>query len=288
MLGLIAVAATHDIGPPAPPARPSVVTPSRAPTAAPPRDVDPVAASRRATTAIDGLVQGASVGHVSVAALDVATGRSFGYAPDTPIHTASVVKLDILATLLLQSQDAGRGLTVEERELATPMIEQSDNDAATSLWNAVGGAPAVAEANRRLGPPAMDLADHWGSSTTSASDQLTLLAALSNPMVLDPAARSFAHDLMTNVEDDQRWGVSAAADPGTTTALKNGWVPLDSDDGRWVVASVGVVTVAGDPVRLAVLTESQPSQAAGIQLVEALSRIAAGAVTSHPAPKAVG
>jgi beta-lactamase class A len=214
-----------------------------------------------------------------VAALDVATGRSFGYAPHTPIPTASVVKLDILETLLLQGQDEGRPLSAGDRELATRMIEQSDNDAATSLWEAVGGAPAVAATGRRLGLRDTDLADHWGSSTTSASDQLILLAAAHTSSLLDPASRAFVHDLMTHVEQDQHWGVSAAGDPGTTTALKNGWVPFDSDGGRWVVGSVGIVTVGGHPVLLAALTEHQPSQAAGVQLVEALARVAAGAVT---------
>ena len=89
---------------------------------------------------------------------------------------------------------------------------------------------------------------------------------------------------MRNVVDEQRWGVSAAADAGTTAALKNGWAPVDSDDGRWVVGSVGIVTVAGTPLLLAVLTEHQPSKGAGIQLVEALSRIAAQAITTRPAP----
>jgi hypothetical protein len=87
---------------------------------------------------------------------------------------------------------------------------------------------------------------------------------------------------MRNVVDGQRWGVIAAADAGTTPALKNGWTPVDADDGRWVVGSVGIVSVAGSPVLLAVLTEHQPSREAGIELVEALSRIAAGAVMVTP------
>ncbi|MDD7934989.1 serine hydrolase [Actinomycetospora straminea] len=221
---------------------------------------------------------GASVGHVSVAALDVATGRSFGYAADTSIQTASVVKLDILEALLLQSQDDGIPPSAEERELAALMIQQSDNDAASRLWEDLGGVPVLDAANRRLGVRDTHLLDHWGSSTTPASDQLALLAALHAPGPLDADSRRFAHDLMTSVVEEQRWGVSAAADPGTTTALKNGWTPADADGGRWVVGSVGIVTAGGGPVLLAVLTEHQPSKDAGIDLVEGLSRIAAEAV----------
>ena len=214
-----------------------------------------------------------------MAALDVATGRSFGYAPDRALRTASVVKLDILQTLLLQSQEEGSLPSGEAQELATRMMQQSDNDAASTLWEDVGGVPAIAAANRRLGLDGTELDDHWGTSTTSATDQLALLAALDAPAPLDPDARAFARDLMTHVADDQRWGVSAAAAPGTTPALKNGWMPV-GDEG-WVVGSVGRITVRGRPVLLAVLTEGRPSKEAGIRLVEALSRIAAGAVTAR-------
>jgi hypothetical protein len=233
---------------------------------------------------IDELVDPASTGHVSVAAVDLATGRSFAYESDAPIHTASVVKLDVLETLLLQAQDAGRRLAPETARLATQMMENSDNDATTRLWGVVGGAEAVAAANIRLGAHATHLDDkHWGTSTTCAADQVALLGALERPGPLGPAARSFAVGLLTHVEYDQRWGISAAADPGAATGLKNGWLPLDDDRGSWVVNSVGVTTVAHEPVVLAVLTEYQPSEEAGIGLVEAVARTAARAlVTGMP------
>jgi hypothetical protein len=93
---------------------------------------------------------------------------------------------------------------------------------------------------------------------------------------------------MTHVAPEQSWGVSAAADPGTTPAFKNGWMPVSSDGGRWVVASVGVVTAGGHPVLLAVMSEHQPGKDAGIRLVESMSRVAAGAVTSRPEAFAAG
>ncbi|NJC86495.1 hypothetical protein HC030_28740 [Planosporangium mesophilum] len=50
--------------------------------------------------------------------------------------------MDLLATMLLQAQRSGRGLKPAEKELATAMIEQSDNDATTRLWNRTGGIEA--------------------------------------------------------------------------------------------------------------------------------------------------
>ena len=238
---------------------------------------------------LDELVDPASTGHVSIAAMDLATGRSFAYASSAPIHTASVVKLDVLETLLLQAQDTGRRITPETARLATQMMDNSDNDATTQLWSVVGGARAVAAANARLGAHATHLDDaHWGMSTTCAADQVALLGALARPGPLGPAARSYATGLLTHVEDDQRWGISAAGDPNAVTGLKNGWLPLDDDRG-WIINSVGVTTVAHQPLLLAVLTEHQPSQEAGIGLVETIARTAArAAVTDLPSSTPTG
>ena len=260
--------------------------PSTAPTPSPVRSPGrPDTATPSPAAAIDGLVDPGSTGHVSIAALDLATGRSFAYGSGTPIHAASVVKLDVLETLLLQAQAAGRRLTPDVARSATQMMENSDNDAATRLWGVVGGAEGIAAANVRLGTHCTHLDDeHWGTSTTCAADQVALLGALVRPGPLGPAARSYASDLLTHVEDDQRWGISAAADPDAAAGLKNGWLPLDDDDGRWIVNSVGVTTVAHEPVLLAVLTEHQPSEEAGIALVEALAPRAARAVVAVEAP----
>jgi beta-lactamase family protein len=275
---LVVLATATATPPPRPPAAPAP-SPDR-PTGRP----DPAAPSP--TAAIDGLV-GASRGHVSIAALDLATGRSFAYGSGTPIHAASVVKLDVLETLLLQAQAAGRRLTPDVALSAEQMMENSDNDAATRLWGVVGGAEGIATANVRLGAHCTHLDDeHWGTSTTCAADQVALLRALVRPGPLGPAARSYAADLLTHVEDDQRWGVSAAADPGAATGLKNGWLPLDDDGGRWIVNSVGMTTVAREPVLLAVLTEHQPSEEAGIALVEALASPTARAVLTGGGPPA--
>ena len=69
------------------------------------------------------------------------------YAFDTGSHdpyiTASVVKLSVMATVMVQAHREGRGLTATEKSLIEPMITESDNDATTELWTRVGEAPAV-------------------------------------------------------------------------------------------------------------------------------------------------
>ena len=87
----------------------------------------------------------------AVAATDHVTGATYAFHASEAFETASVVKVDILAALLLRAQDAGRGLTAAERSLAGDMIRYSDNDAASALWWTIGGAAGLARANKRLG-----------------------------------------------------------------------------------------------------------------------------------------
>lgn len=87
---------------------------------------------------------------VSAAVLDLDSGDSATYG-DAAFDTASIVKVDILATLLLQAQDAGRHLTATEKAYATKMIENSDNTSATELWDVIGKADGLDAANKRFG-----------------------------------------------------------------------------------------------------------------------------------------
>ena len=65
------------------------------------------------------------VDNVTVAIDDLATGQTYAYRPGVVEHTASTVKVDILATLLREAHAAGRPLTAAEQALAVPMIEDS-------------------------------------------------------------------------------------------------------------------------------------------------------------------
>jgi beta-lactamase class A len=87
---------------------------------------------------------------MSVALHDTQSDKWAVYGGNT-FDTASIVKVDVLATLLLQAQDAGRTLTAQERHLATNMIENSDNDSASTLWARIGNAAGLGRANKRLG-----------------------------------------------------------------------------------------------------------------------------------------
>lgn len=82
------------------------------------------------------------VGNITAGVYDVGSGMTYLYRPGVREHTASIIKVDILATLLHQTQASG-GLSQRTRGIAQEMIEASDNNDATDLWNLEGGAPAV-------------------------------------------------------------------------------------------------------------------------------------------------
>ncbi|MET8773051.1 serine hydrolase [Streptomyces sp. NPDC004658] len=239
---------------------------------------EPAAVDRDAAlSAAMARVEVPSGARVSAAVLEPESGQSAVYG-DADFDTASIVKVDILAALLLQAQDAGRRLTARERAYATKMIENSDNASATALWRTIGGAAGLDAANERFGLTRTTGGDGglWGLTRTTAADQLVLLRQVfGTDSKLSAASRTYLQGLMRSVEPDQRWGVSAAAE-GNSWALKNGWLPR-STTGLWDVNSIGRVTVDGTDYLVAVLSDGTASQARGVSLVEAAARAAVSA-----------
>ena len=218
------------------------------------------------------------VGHpvrLSVAVTDHASGATAVYHPGLAFQTASVVKLDVLATLLLRAQDAHRRLSATEHDLAAQMITVSDNDATTRLWDMVGGARQIAAVNRRCGlTRTVPDPTGWGLTRTTAADQARLVDVLvGGAGPIGTAGVALARELLGGVADEQSWGVSAAALPGEVTLLKNGWDRRDSDGDRWIVNSVGSIRSATGPLTLVVLSDGHPDRDAGIAVVEHVAKL---------------
>jgi Beta-lactamase enzyme family len=221
-------------------------------------------------------------GDVLAAVYDVTTGQSWHLGHGPAQAEASVVKLDILETLL--ARQGGAGLSPGDQSLSQSMIEDSDNDAATSLWDEAGGAAGIGAYNDSAGltgttPSACVTCagfawPGWGLTTTVPQDQLTLLRQLIAPgprPLLSAAQRSYALSLMENVEPGQRWGVSGGVPAGVTVALKNGWLPLNDASTDWQINSVGWVSGDGRDYLIAVFTTGNPTEQYGIDTIDALA-----------------
>ncbi|RAJ46361.1 beta-lactamase family protein [Kitasatospora sp. SolWspMP-SS2h] len=201
--------------------------------------------------------------------------------------TASTVKVDLVAALLLRHGGEGR-LTDGQRELAELSIVRSDNAAASELYLLVGGADGLDAAYRALGlvETVAGRDGYWGLTRTSAGDRVRLLrqvfGAAAGPGVAGPGAaagalpgREWLAALMGRVVAEQAWGVSAAGGHGDGVRLKNGWLPR-SATGRWVVNSTGAV---GAGTLVAVLSDGWRELAEGVAAVEAAARWAVTSVT---------
>jgi len=221
-------------------------------------------------------------GVVVAAVYDLRTGQTWQFGQGQPQDEASVVKLDVLETLLAERGRSGIDLSAGDRTLAEQMIEDSDNDAATSLWDEVGGASGIRSFNTSAG-----LADTvpsacvncpgfpwpgWGLTTTVPGDQLTLLRTLVEPnSLLTSTERRYALSLMENVTPDQRWGVTGGVPAQATVALKNGWLPLNSANNNWQINSVGWISGSGRDYLIAVLTTGNPTEQYGIDTINQLA-----------------
>ncbi|WP_017599728.1 serine hydrolase [Nocardiopsis lucentensis] len=214
-----------------------------------------------------------------IAVQDLRTGTTFSHAPQDPFQTGSAAKLTILTMLLLRADAEGRELTASERAQAERMIRYSDNGVTNGLYSRLGFTEGFEAGAATLGFTGTEPHPRgvWGATRTTASDQLRLLRALhADQGLLSEEDRAYVRGLMESVAPEQAWGISAAAGPGDTVGLKNGWVPRESNHGLWNINSVGYVVGPDREYLVAVLSDDHPDYFSGVGLVEELVSVVIG------------
>ena len=225
-------------------------------------------------------------GTVTAAVYDKRTGKTWVLHPGVREDTASIVKVQIMGAALKQAQTAGSPLPGTELALMTTMIENSDNSAATQLLSDDGGPSGVQSFDRSVGMtrttvstlafiPGSTTLPGWGLTKTTAADEVKLVRDFAYPnSILNSLNRNYGLGLMEKIESDQAWGVSGGVPAGTTIALKNGWLPLDlANSTNWQVDSIGWIHGHGRNYVLAVLSNGNPSEQAGIDTIEHVSSV---------------
>jgi hypothetical protein len=233
-------------------------------------------AQRALTTAI-GPISRDDDGQVAVAVDDLTTGADAAYGGAQEFVTASIVKVDILSTLLYQAQQSGQPLLPDEQALATTMIENSNDDAASDLYADAGSAEGLDQANQVFGlrETTAGTDGAWGLTSTTVDDQIRMLRLVfTRPSVLTTQSQDYIGDLMSQVEADQEWGVPAAADDGTPFMVKDGWLPSGTT-GWWEINSIGEVVHDGQRMLIAVLSDGNATEDSGISLVQTVADAAA-------------
>jgi beta-lactamase class A len=212
-------------------------------------------------------------GSIAIRVEDVRTGVECRYNEGRRSHSASVVKATILAALLYWRQHTHTSLTPAEKREATLMIEYSDNNAATYLWNDVGHARLnqfVKAAT--MTETELNSGGYWGLSEITARDELQLMRLLTeHNSVLTDSSRAYELNLMNHVVSYERWGVPAGAPSGLTAYVKNGWL---NDPVLWVINSIGAIEGHGRDYKMAILTYDNPGEQYGINTVQAIAEAA--------------
>lgn len=259
---------------------PPPVVGAAAPSRAAPAGPDPAELARkerqRRVAALDAELKkyAATVPEFSVAVLDARTGERYAYRGAERYENASVVKVQVLACLLLTAQDEDRRLTSTELSRAKLMIKISDNDATTALFRQLGRVSGITACNKRLGLASITVRPSWGLTLTTVNDQVKLLSELVDKKgPLDSRSRKIAFDLMSTVQADQRWGVSAAAAGVEDFTIKNGWLQRSTENGRWIINSIGRITGDDIDVSLAVLSHGHATDGGGKEVVAKIAKL---------------
>jgi hypothetical protein len=220
---------------------------------------------------------------------DHRTGCEYHLNPHLELTTASVVKAQVLAGVLLAAQDAGRRLTPPEVADIELMMHFSHNRPPTSrLYLQIGGARGMEELDERFGITGTSHTAWYGATRSTAEDRTRLVEQLligGGP--LHEASVQTAWEWMSGVSAAQSWGVTAGLPSPYRAALKNGFFPASRSG--WRLGTTGVVRDPhGGAYAMTVMTDNNPNEPAGITLVEAIARhINSALTTGVPAERAV-
>jgi beta-lactamase class A len=227
----------------------------------------------RISAGITAALAGRTDSVVGLAAADPGADLTCQFHQKLHFYAASVIKVTIISALLLKVHGPS-GLTRAQRNLAYLMITQSNNNAATNLWQDVG----MTDMQRFLDRAGMRhtlLSDAWGLTLITAQDELTLLHQLVSGKVLGKNSRRYVLWLMSKVIPAERWGVPVGAPSGVTVQVKNGWLPYPRAD-DWNINSIGAFTGENIGYQIVILTGPSAggqTESYGIQTVQAAAGV---------------
>ncbi len=211
---------------------------------------------------------------------DHRTGCRYELNGDLEITTASVIKAQVLAGVLLAAQEAGRQLSKSEAADVELMMHYSHNRPPTSrLYVQLGGAAGMEALDERFGIDGTSHTASYGRTLSTAEDRTRLVEQLligGGPLSAESVQTAW--EWMSGVSAAQSWGVTAGLPATYEAALKNGFFPMSG--AGWRLGTTGVVRDPdGGSYAMTVMTDNNPSESAGIALVEKIARHINAALT---------
>ena len=235
------------------------------------------------------LIQGHQ-GTVAVAVKHLKTGETFAHQADTPMPTASLIKLAIMVEAYRQANEGkinlddkvtlaaddkvpgsgiltthfSAGTTIALRDAVRLMIAYSDNTA-TNLVLAKIGLPSTAETMERIGLPNTKVhsfvyrpgstifperSKEFGLGSTTAGEMITLLDQLYAKKLVTPAA---CDEMLAHLRTCEDKRIPKLLPAGTKVAHKTGSVAA-------VRTAAGIIEAKSGPIALCVLTRDNKDQ----------------------------
>jgi hypothetical protein len=204
-------------------------------------------------------------GYTAFATVD-SEGRISGRRLHRTFASASVVKAMLLVAYLRTLAAERRGLDAGGRALLEPMIQLSDNDAATAVFSLVGEDRVLALA-RRTGMTDFSLYGYWSSAKISAADQARFFFSMER--TIPRRFRHYARHQLSHIVSYESWGIPAVARPrGWDVFFKGGWRGTDLGQ---LVHQVARLQRPRLRVAIAVLTDGDPTMGYGIETIEGVT-----------------
>jgi hypothetical protein len=214
---------------------------------------------------LQGAISYASHRHGTIAVAVRTRTRFWGWHAGETFPSASVLKAMLLVAYLDMPSVRNRALRPRDRALLRPMIQQSDNDAATRVLAIVGSARVYGVASRAHMRRFTLVTRPWGFTRIDAADQTRYFLRIDK--LLAPAHRAYGMNLLRTITPVQRWGIARVRPPGWRLYFKGGW----GDGTGWVDHQVALLTRGNDRISVAILTLHDQKHAYGQETLRGIA-----------------
>ncbi len=209
---------------------------------------------------------GHRIGRTAFAVVD-SEGRLSGLNIHRTFVSASVVKAMLLVAYLRRLDSRGQH-TVDptSNSFLYPMINVSDNNAATHTWSIVGNSELYAMAHR-AGMTDYSVSTDWASSQISAADQARFFFAMDS--LIPREFVGYARRLLSTIAGFESWGIPAVGRPlGYAVFFKGGWRGTGLGQ---LVHQIGRLEGHQRTFSIAVMTDGDPSMGYGISTIQGVT-----------------
>jgi hypothetical protein len=205
-------------------------------------------------------------GRTAFAVVD-SEGRMSGVHEHWTFVSASVVKAMLLVAYLRRLDARGQHhIDSFSNSFLYPMINVSDNSAATQTWSIVGdgGLYAVAHA---AGMTDFSIVGIWANAQISAADQAKFFFEMDS--LIPKEFVGYARFLLSTIAGFESWGIPAIARPhGYNVFFKGGWRGTGLGQ---LVHQVGRLEGHHLTFSMAVMTDGDPSMGYGISTIQGVT-----------------